>query len=487
MAVYHRTKLSASAMLERAVAELAVADERHGDGAWLQGLPERLLDCSDDELLWVLRSRADQLREAGGDTARVMVRVAEVLVALRQRRLAKKLYSRVYMQLPENRYDIQQTYAARKGSTWRDAKSPARLRLAALQMLERDFGLAHLSLGMYCPPGTMSTKIAEVRVRHGGTLAPLSEYEDQRGLELTGGHLQAQKRRFEHLWRVHLCIDGPELARVIATGLRPALLSAIDLFVLNVPAEASELERIDALTTQIVAIPGTPFAEMKPAASRRSDRASRCPAYPLSDRHSGTPPVPTGEAGRWVVTLRADLEKFAAELVAQRRCPIDLEAILDQLHVELKVRRRLPGDPTGTLEMHSGNPVIVVQGDRIGPSLGPRARFTVAHELAHWVLETWGVDRPSSRAAYWAREADCNAFAAALIPRPAVEYVVRPRPATTGELYSRLRLVVERARVSSETACRRVFVTAHRQRVGGAGRPLRPPRPRRRRGLGVRR
>lgn len=158
-----------------------------------------------------------------------------------------------------------------------------------------------------------------------------------------------------------------------------------------------------------------------------------------------------------MTALREELETFAAQLVAGRRCPVDLEEILAQLGVGLDVQRPQPGDPVGSLCQRAGRPVIVVYDDP-GKDLRARGRFTLAHELGHWVLETWGAERPGSRREYWAREAECNAFAAALlIPGAAVDYIVRPRPATAGELYSRLRLVAERARVSTETACRRAL------------------------------
>jgi Zn-dependent peptidase ImmA (M78 family) len=157
-------------------------------------------------------------------------------------------------------------------------------------------------------------------------------------------------------------------------------------------------------------------------------------------------------------TVRQELEKFAEGLVHNQRCPIELSALLARLRVGLEIRAQESGSPLGALHERSGRPVIVVHSDRPTLQSNPRARFTVAHELGHWVLETWGVDRPSSRREYWAREADCNAFAAALlVPRPAVDYALRPRPTTPGELYSRLRLVAERARVSSETTCRRIL------------------------------
>jgi HD superfamily phosphohydrolase len=91
MGLYHRTKLAASAMLERAVSELA---HLLGDD-WLAQLPERLLDCSDAEMIGLLRANAEHAAERGRRDRRLRLEaVAEVLVALRQRRLHKKLYQR---------------------------------------------------------------------------------------------------------------------------------------------------------------------------------------------------------------------------------------------------------------------------------------------------------------------------------------------------------------------------------------------------------
>src|SRR4249919_2797354 len=53
-ALYHRTKLAAASMLERAVSEIADASRK----GWLSTLPEKLLDASDSEMLALLRHDA---------------------------------------------------------------------------------------------------------------------------------------------------------------------------------------------------------------------------------------------------------------------------------------------------------------------------------------------------------------------------------------------------------------------------------------------
>jgi HD superfamily phosphohydrolase len=271
IALYHRTKLAATAMLERAVSE--IADHRKGD--WAKHLPEELLDLSDFEMLIHLREVAEQ----GSQKARKKVTkerlgsAAENLLAVRQRRLHHKLYQRFLDEftLPEAR-----KIASRYGydpDQENGEETPARNRLRALRRLEQDFSLPPLSLGMYCPPSKMSTKVAGVGILRDGDVRTLAE-EEQRDPRLTGGHLQAQEQRFRNLWHVYFSCEREVLEELEVRKLRPLLIDAIDCFVLGLSSGPVSLEeRATTIAKTLAATPSSawhnkPLVEEIQAASR---------------------------------------------------------------------------------------------------------------------------------------------------------------------------------------------------------------------------
>lgn len=107
--------------------------------------------------------------------------------------------------------------------------------------------------------------------------------------------------------------------------------------------------------------------------------------------------------------------------------PIDVEGLAIRLGVRV-LRKPLEADVSGILVMGAGQATIVVNIDH-HPH---RQRFSIAHELAHYVLHRDGAtvfvdstltfyrDQRSSDGVY-AQEIEANAFAAALLmPEPLV-------------------------------------------------------------------
>jgi hypothetical protein len=229
MALYHRTKLAATSMLERTVSELAAI---LGD-AWLEQLPERLLDWSDVEMLANLRATALEAAADFQDLDRDRLEaVARQLVRVRHRVLHKKLYQRFRDQLsaPDaDRIEALYAYSPDRGETRHAA---GRRRLTALRQLEADFGLPPLTLTMYCPPPAMGTKVAEVQILLNGDVRSLEQHE-ARDRRLTGKHLEAQKERFRNLWHVYFACEPEQLEMLREKKLYPVLIDAIDCFVLE--------------------------------------------------------------------------------------------------------------------------------------------------------------------------------------------------------------------------------------------------------------
>jgi hypothetical protein len=149
-----------------------------------------------------------------------------------------------------------------------------------------------------------------------------------------------------------------------------------------------------------------------------------------------------------------------AEALTGAVLPIDLKDLLDALGIGL---RGDPGHVTkadGGLEFRDGMWSVVIP--RSGPidaaSLKPRERFTVAHEVAHYLVEARFGYRPGNKREYWSLEEVCNDFASnLLLPAHAIKAFVDPAPSSAAELADRTMEVARSGGVSFEAAARRML------------------------------
>jgi HD superfamily phosphohydrolase len=233
IALFHRTKLCAAGMLERLVAEIRDAT---GDPRWFHNQLDRLLECSDEELIISLESEARRLASEASQT--VAGRLNEVLPLarrLRYRKLHKQIYARYAYNLPGRVGAVRSLYGGSEG---------ADKRLSKLRSLEEDFGLPAGSLVMYCPGGAaVNAKVADVQVLVHEEVDTLSELERRRvDPALTGGFLEAQQSRFERLWRIVFAIDPAARDQLDDRGMRRDLERAIRALVLGDIDGTSTLE-----------------------------------------------------------------------------------------------------------------------------------------------------------------------------------------------------------------------------------------------------
>lgn len=100
--------------------------------------------------------------------------------------------------------------------------------------------------------------------------------------------------------------------------------------------------------------------------------------------------------------------------------PINLKAVRQSLGVNLVVQ--YGSDRHGELRRNdSGQYEIVVYKRSTATPWRSRDRFTVAHEIGHFIVETKIGYHPTSRSEYWKLEDRCNSFAGQLlIPDDAV-------------------------------------------------------------------
>jgi HD superfamily phosphohydrolase len=281
IALFHRTKLSAAAMLERVVGELADAVPSVERDEWLAQLVTDLLEASDEQMIQLLSARTDAIVDrTGGSMATQRARAARsLLTGLRLRRLHKRLHVQFAHQLGNDAPAILKLYAPRGND-----RRPAEHRLQALRLLESDFGLRPGTLVMYCPPAQMSTKIANVEVLVDGVANALDAHEREQPMDrgLTGGYLEAQKNRFKRLWRVHFAMEAQALTNARATGMHSTLIRAIECLILGRrPGDATLEEMARSVAVELSALRKGPLAEATIVTGSVAARGSTAEIYPV--------------------------------------------------------------------------------------------------------------------------------------------------------------------------------------------------------------
>lgn len=205
IALYHRTKLVATAMLERSLGELdldghAWSRDPHGGGT----LHDELLDSGDDGFLARLLDRARDRAATAAPSAGGGFAAAERLArALGQRRIHTPVYMRTGAQLTASTASrVRDLYGGRAGRA---------NRLDAVRGLESAFGWPTGSVALYCADEPRF-KVAMVNVLVDDNVRSLQSHEaivdsGQSSSDLTGGALVAGERRFGQLWRVVAAVD----------------------------------------------------------------------------------------------------------------------------------------------------------------------------------------------------------------------------------------------------------------------------------------
>lgn len=285
IALFHKTKLCAAAMLERSIAEIG-EHYPSGIGGLLSELPERLLDATDTEMLTVLSTLVDEaLRgpKLTADDRRALEGARRLAASLRTRNLHKVLVSFFEHQLPSSAKQVQELYSGPEAEDPRErARIGARHRLRAVRLLERDFEMEPGSIVMYCPPRKMNTKIADVRVLLNQEVYPLAAFEgkEKRDRGITGGHLEAQEDRFRRLWRVQFAIDRSEKARLEGLGLLEHLGRAILYGVLRQEPPLVDIDRaMFGLAAELTGMEGSPLYGRRPSEAIAA-RGDEIVAYP---------------------------------------------------------------------------------------------------------------------------------------------------------------------------------------------------------------
>jgi HD superfamily phosphohydrolase len=264
IALFHRVKNAASGMFERAIAEYRDTFDADGQAEAIAELTPELLECSDVEMLRLFEQRLSERRPAG-ETERVEGAI-ELLRRLRVRELHRELHTLFLDDVgrPERARLIVERFCCAPDLEDEAARialrDAANRRLATLRTLEQDFGLAPASIVMYCPPLQMNTKLAEVGIYLGGVVDSLLNL-DRENPNLTGGHLDAQQRRFSRLWRISFAIDSHAYDELRRSRLLEPLRETIERVVLATPGSGrtSVDEAVRSIAEDLVRLEGSPW------------------------------------------------------------------------------------------------------------------------------------------------------------------------------------------------------------------------------------
>ena len=239
IALLHRTKTGAVAMLERALSELmsvlgfySSSESTHDQVEGLRGrLLETIFEATDSELYTILSTR---------NWFRDIERYNDIEVPeLSQQLLWRLRYRILHKQIARVDYGAYASeVASRLAPSKSDSKQPvdaAADRLTSLRILEDDFCLEPGSLVMYCAPFRQGQKLAEIRVLHDDDIRELNLADSDE--TISGGHLVAQEKRFMRLWRASLyaspeafkSLEQDDLVRALQAAFRVGLLGIRDI------------------------------------------------------------------------------------------------------------------------------------------------------------------------------------------------------------------------------------------------------------------
>ena len=236
VALLHRTKTGAVAMLERALLELLHELDYFGpqDGFLdyrshlASHLLESVFEIADSEFYTFLSNSEWFHRLAGHEQSHVPETSKDILWRLKYRVLHKQVARVDY-----GPYAAE--VAGRLAPSAAQSVDAALRRLRSLHALEADFELAPGSLVMYCAPYGQGQKLAKVRVLYNNDVQPLNDVDSNGAI--SGGHLDAQVNRFDRLWRASLYASPRAIASLEETDLTRALQAAFRVGLLGVPSE----------------------------------------------------------------------------------------------------------------------------------------------------------------------------------------------------------------------------------------------------------
>jgi IrrE N-terminal-like domain len=159
--------------------------------------------------------------------------------------------------------------------------------------------------------------------------------------------------------------------------------------------------------------------------------------------------------------IRAVLQHSHVELNPEAQWPIDLQSLLSRLGIELRVSNDKAA--FGKAYLIPDEPPTIVLSARSNRKLSQDGvdRFSIAHELAHWIVWRRLGFAPAMGSEYWDNEILCNEFAAELLvpKRRLVDFVAVLRARRVNPVYFPA-IVAQAAKVSWDVAARAISALA---------------------------
>lgn len=236
--LYHRAKLAAAGMLDRALYSIC-----SGPGSNIAEVERRLLPLTDEQMLMECGKIAAE-RGADAEIA------SQLLKDLDARQLYDNLHTCSYEQFEvEVLTNIQRSFGD-------EPNAPAK-RAKALEVLEKEFRLKPGTLVMYCPISKMNKKIAEVKIAVNRTIGRFCDMD--KGNRLSGGHLGAQLDRFDRLWKVHFFMDWRARGALDRKTIQDLQTAIEKLMLQNLKPGEDETEVAQNLAESLVQREGSPW------------------------------------------------------------------------------------------------------------------------------------------------------------------------------------------------------------------------------------
>ena len=257
VALLHRTKTCASAMLERAIVEKArhvgLIDTAHeratgvANSGQLSGeveqtifrdiedtLFEALLGASDTEACQVLvnalqldTADSQQRRNSGDDLQHTEDPSNYLFQQVDIRSLHKEIARVECGSYSQTVSDFLSPFKAPRIERFMAACR----RLSSVRRLESDFELEPGSLVMYCLPFGLGKKLADVEILYGDDVRPLKDLDAIE--DVSGGHLRAQLNRYDRLWRASLFASETAREKLESSALTGAMTATFRRAVLG--------------------------------------------------------------------------------------------------------------------------------------------------------------------------------------------------------------------------------------------------------------
>lgn len=112
--------------------------------------------------------------------------------------------------------------------------------------------------------------------------------------------------------------------------------------------------------------------------------------------------------------IRDTLKAAAEEIHTFAGWPVSVDHIMERLGIRLRIIHQTDAGASARLEISNGPEIIVSQKWQTHRLTDNRARFSVAHEIGHWIV--WRkLGYLPSKETYWVNEDLCNEFASCIL------------------------------------------------------------------------